>query len=120
MSADSGPVATAGPGHWVASHPGLAALAAAAAAYAGAIAVAVGVIHRAGGMPAGHGGPLAAGPIILLGALLFVAGLPAALGLAGTCCATQRELWPGVVAGLAAVILTLVVVAILGPPHMTG
>jgi hypothetical protein len=105
-------VATTGATPWAVEHPGAAALASALATYA--VAIGVGIALP---VSAAAGGRVWPGVLVLVGALLFVAGLPAALGFAGACCATQRELVAGVLAGFLVVLLALVSVALVAPAH---
>lgn len=114
MAAGSQDMATAGAAGWARSHPGRSALVAVLATYVGLAAFLAGMAEMT--VAHGHASPLWTGAAITFGAALFVAGLPASLGFAATCCATQRELVAGVVSGFAAACLTLGLVVFCGPP----
>lgn len=100
---------------WAAAHPGVAALLATVLTYGGVAAVVLGAGARLAEQAAGHGTPVWAAPLALAGGSLYVVALPAALGLAGTCCATQRELVRGLAGGVAAALLALVAVVLVAP-----
>ncbi|HWB36960.1 MAG TPA: hypothetical protein VHA75_13150 [Rugosimonospora sp.] len=116
MTAQSGDLA-AGSAQWPTDHPGFSALLAAVAAYAGVAVVVIGLALHGGVVQDGLIGQFWNGVLVLGGAALFVLGLPASLGFAGASCATQRELWPGVVGGFAATMMTLTAVLLLLPPY---
>lgn len=115
MTPQSGDLDGAGWVPWALGHPGRAAVVSAIATCAGLAAVIVGLTERSAldqsGMLAQLGNLL----VVLVGATMFIAALPASLGLAGACCATQRELWWGVVGGFLAILVTLVVVGVMLP-----
>ncbi len=106
----------AGSYSWAEAHPGQAALAATVATYAGLALVAFGASVRVAEVTAGRPAPVWVVPLLIVGAAVFVVALPAALGFAAACCATQRELVGGVVAGLSAAVLAIVVLALLAVP----
>jgi hypothetical protein len=119
MSAQSGSYVGAGSAGWAEVHPGWAALVAVAATYAGVATVMAGLAEHlaAAGMSPS---PMWCIPAIVIGAATFVIGLPAALGFAGACCATQRELVAGVVAGFAALVLGLIAIASVAGTQLLG
>ena len=85
------------------------------ATYAGLAAVIVGLTERSALDRSGMIAQFWNLVVVLVGATLFVAALPASLGLAGACCVTQRELWSGVVGGFLAILVTLAVVGLVLP-----
>lgn len=117
MTAHPGDLGRAGSAPWPLAHPGLAALVSAVASCAGLVGLLVALTERSGAAQAGMFGQLWNTALVVVGAVVFVAALPTALGLAGASCATQRELWPGVLGGFVAVLVTLAVVGIVLPVH---
>ncbi len=117
MTAQPSDLGRAGATPWALVHPGLAALVSAVASCAGLVALLVGLTERSGAGQAGTFGQLWNTALVVVGAAMFVAALPTALGLAGASCATQRELWSGVLGGFVAVLVTLAVVGIVLPVH---
>ncbi len=115
MTPQFGALDGAGPVPWAFGHPGRAALLSAIATYAGLAAVIVGLAQRSALDQSGMIAQFWNLVVVLVGATIFVAALPASLGLAGACCATQRELWSGVVGGFLAILLTLAVVGVVLP-----
>lgn len=119
MSAESGAVAF-GSARWAAGHPGFAALVASVLAHAGVAAIVVAMVLRSGLTPNDMIDVLWNTVLLVTGAALFLVGLPVSLGFAGASCVTQRELWAGVAGGFATVMLTLCVVAFVGPLNGVG
>jgi hypothetical protein len=115
VNAQSGEPWSAASIPWAVGHPGFAALVASAASYAGLACVLVGLAEGANLGRAGLLGQFWEMVLVVGGAAIFIAALPASLGFAGASCATQRELWPGVVGGFATFVLTLVVLGIMLP-----
>lgn len=115
VTAQSGDVPGARPVPWAVTHPGVAALVSSGAAVVGLALVVVGLVVRA---PGAQGELLAvlwdALPIVA-GAVLFLVGLPSALGYCGAACVTGRELWSGVTGGFVAVLVVLGLVGVVLP-----
>lgn len=118
MTAQSGDLSGTGSVPWAVSHPGVASLVSAVAAIVGLVAVVVGLTERSGLAETGMVGQLGVTALLVLGAVTFVVALPASLGFAGASCATQRELWSGVLGGFLTVLTTLAVVGIVLPVHV--
>ena len=117
MTAQSGDVARAGSTPWALAHPGVAALVSAVVAIAGFAVLLVGLAGWAGGGEAGLLGSLWDVIVVVVGAAIFVAALPASLGFCGASGVTQRELWPGLLGGFVTVLFTLGVVGMVLPVH---
>lgn len=114
MTEQSGDVAGARPTPWVLDHPGAAALVSSLVAIVGIVLVA--------GWYLSQGGPrpdlldyLRGTMQLSAGALMFLYGLPAALGLAGASFVTGREVWGGVAGGSVSAVLTLALVVVVLP-----
>ena len=117
MTAQPGNIAGDRSAPWVLEHPGVAAL---VAAFSALVGLAVLLAALAGVLGTGQPdmlGQLWNGILVLAGALMFLAGLPASLGFCGASCATERELWAGVLGGLIGVVVTLGLVGIMLPAH---
>ncbi|HEY0118411.1 MAG TPA: hypothetical protein VGC04_06505 [Cellulomonas sp.] len=115
MTAQSGDLGRARSAPWPLLHPGLVALVSSVVTCVGLVAVVVGLTERSGLAQAGMLGEFWNTALVLVGAAMFVGALPTALGFAGASCATQRELWPGVLGGFVAVLVTLAVVGLVLP-----
>lgn len=114
VTAQSGDVAGARPVPWSVAHPGVAALASSCAAIAGLALVVVGLV-RTSGAQADLLAVLRDALPIVVGAVLFLVGLPSALGYCGAACVTGRELWSGVTGGFVAVLVVLGLVGVVLP-----
>lgn len=114
VTAQSGDVAGARPVPWPVVHPGVAALASSCAAITGLALVVVGLV-RTSGAQADLLAVLRDALPIVVGAVLFLVGLPSALGYCGAACVTGRELWCGVVGGFVAVLVVLGLVGVVLP-----
>lgn len=115
VTAQSGDVAGARPMPWAVVHPGVAALVSSCAAILGLALVVVGFVARASGTPGDLLAVLWDALPILVGAVLFLVGLPSALGYCGAACVTGRELWCGVTGGFVAVLVVLGLVGVVLP-----
>jgi len=85
------------------------------AAIAGLALVLAGLAGLSDVVAADFLGYLRDGIPLLLGVMIFAAGLPASLGFCGASCVTQRELWGGLIGGVAGVIVTLGVLGMVLP-----
>lgn len=117
MTAQSGGLGQAGSVPWALGHPGVAALVSAIATIVGLVGVVVGLAQRSELAHSGLLGGFWVTALLVVSAVTFVVALPASLGFAGASCATQRELWGGVLGGFITVLTTLVVVGIVLPVH---
>ena len=117
MTVQSGGIGATGSVPWALGHPGFTALLSALAAVLGLIGVFVGLAVRTELAQTGMPGQLSGAALLFVSALAFVVGLPTSLGFAGASCATQRELWPGILGGLTTILVTLVVVGLVLPVH---
>lgn len=107
MTAQSGDAAGDRSDPWALDHPGIAAVVAVIAAIAGLALALAALVGLSDAAPADLFGYLRDGIPLLLGVMMFAAGLPASLGFCGASCATQRELWGGLIGGFVAVMVAL-------------
>jgi hypothetical protein len=115
MTAQSGDAAGDRSVPWALDHPGIAAVVSVLAAITGLVLVVAGLAGLTDSTPGDILGYLWSGIPLLLGALMFVAGLPASFGFCGASCVTQRELWGGLIGGFVGVMVTLVAVGVVLP-----
>ena len=118
MTAQSGDLGATGSVPWALGHPGVAALVSSVASVVGLVGVVVGLAERDAIVRSGMLGGFWSGVLLLVSALVFVVALPASLGFAGASCATQRELWAGVLGGFLTVLLTLGLLGLVLPLHL--